>query len=261
MVLYVGGLRRRAHVARWAIVNVLALSPLVSGCGGFATVSAGTPEAPPQCTATAADTYGWGNTVRQDDFNDPSSLTNWHLYDGLGHAGNGRRTPETITVNDGTLDITGDALGNSGGMGWNSGQMFGRWEVCAKSPVSAPGYHSLLLLWPDAEDWPVGGEIDFMETVDPARQQVGAWLHYGRDDARVGGTVGVDATQWHAWAVQWMPNSITMYLDGKPWRTMTDPATFPPGPLHLCMQVDNFGGDISAGGRQMVDWVRQYSLS
>jgi len=24
--------------------------------------------------------------------------------------------------------------------------------------------------------------------------------------------------------------------------------------------VDDFGGDIAAGGRQHVDWVRQYSL-
>jgi hypothetical protein len=26
------------------------------------------------------------------------------------------------------------------------------------------------------------------------------------------------------------------------------------------MQLDNFGGDISQGGQQMVDWARQYPL-
>ena len=36
----------------------------------------------------------------------------------------------------------------------------------------------------------------------------------------------------------------------------------PPAPLDmaLCMQLDNFGGDISQGGQQIVDWARQYPL-
>ena len=32
----------------------------------------------------------------------------------------------------------------------------------------------------------------------------------------------------------------------------------PHGPMHLCIQLDNFGGDISDGGQEIVDWVRQY---
>jgi licheninase len=51
-----------------------------------------------------------------------------------------------------------------------------------------------------------------------------------------------------------------MYLDGVRWWTTANTATFPPRSLHLCLQVDDFGGDIAAGGRQLVDWVRQYSL-
>ena len=34
---------------------------------------------------------------------------------------------------------------------------------CAKSSPAADAYHALLLLWPDADDWPSGGEIDFMD--------------------------------------------------------------------------------------------------
>jgi licheninase len=198
--------------------------------------------------------------MQQDNFDDRSSLANWHLYSGPGHAGNGRRMPLAISLSEGAVVITGDADGISGGMGSDFGQMFGRWEVCAKSPASAPGYHSVLLLWPDAEDWPVGGEIDFMEAVDPTRQSVEAWLHHGADDLRYGDSVVVDATQWHAWAVEWSPSSVTAYLDGRPWWTTTNTTTFPPRPMHLCLQVDNFGGDIAAGGQQFVDWTRQYSF-
>ena len=249
----------RGARARRALVAALA-STLLASCGIPGPVSAAPPEEAARCTTTAAAVNGWGTPNRQDDFNDPR-LPGWHLYDGPGHDGNGRRTPAAVSVTEGTLTITGAPNGDSGGMGWDSGQMYGRWEVCARSPQAAPGYHSVLLLWPDAEDWPIGGEVDFMEAIDPTRQSVEGWLHYGAEDHRVGGAVNVDATQWHSWAVEWTPKMITMYLNGNPWWTTTDIATFPPRALHLCLQVDNFGGDIAAGGQQLVDWVRQYPLT
>lgn len=235
-------------------------SLIVAGCGMPGAVHADPPEQPVRCTSTAAAVNGWGTPDREDNFDSGSTLQNWHVYDGPGHAGNGRRTPDAIDVSAGMLTITGDPEGNSGGMGWDAGQLFGRWEVCAASPVSSPGYHSVALLWPDAEDWPVGGEVDFMEAIEPTRETVEGWLHYGPADHRVGSKVNVDATQWHAWAVEWTPSMITFYLDGRPWWITTDAPTFPPRAMHLCLQLDNFGGDISEGGRQMVDWVRQYRL-
>lgn len=213
-----------------------------------------------QCSNTAAATLNWGTPNRADDFTDPSSLDGWGLYDGPGHAGNGRRTPSAISVADGHLTITGDAHGDSGGMAWNPGQLYGRWEACAKSTVAAEGYHSLLLLWPDAEDWPVGGEVDFMEVTDPTRQSVEGWLHYGPHDGKIHHELRIDATQWHSWAVEWTPQHIAAYVDGNMWWEITNPALLPPRPMHLCIQLDNFGGDIGEGGQMSVDWVRQYSV-
>jgi licheninase len=248
-----------ASVRRFTGVAVAALiAATASGCGGPGIVSA-TPAS--ACERTAAVERDWGVPNREDGFDTAATLSNWHLYQGSGHAGNGKRTPQAISVSNGVLTITGNASGYSGGMGWNEGQLFGRWEVCVRSPQSAPGYHSVALMWPDAEDWPVGGELDFMEAVDSARQRVEGWLHYGPDDRRVGDQVSVDATRWHAWAVEWTPQRITYFLDGAPWWSTTETPTFPPRSLHLCLQVDNFGGDIAAGGRQLVDWVRQYSLT
>jgi Glycosyl hydrolases family 16 len=242
-----------------AMAAVVLTTSQLTGCAGLSVVSASPPE-PTNCPTTAAVQNDWGVPDREDDFDTSSSLSNWHLYDGPGHAGNGRRIPAAIAVSAGLVTISGDSQGNSGGMGWDSGQEFGRWEVCARSGPSAPGYHSVLLLWPDAEDWPIGGEIDFMEAIDPTRQSVEGWLHHGPDDRREGGSVSIDATQWHAWAVEWSPDRITLFVNGAQWWTTTDTATFPPRSLHLCMQVDNFGGDIASGGQQQVDWARQYSL-
>lgn len=212
------------------------------------------------CPNTAAAAQGWGAPNRSDDFTDAASLQQWSVYDGPGHDGNGRRTRSAISAGDGKLTITGDSQGNSGGMAWLPGQMYGRWEACVKSSPAAPGYHSLLLLWPDAENWPVGGEIDFMEIADPARQSVESWLHYGPNDERDSGAVHIDATQWHSWAVEWTPQRVAVFVDGVQWWEAGDPAHLPPGPMHLCIQLDNFGGDLGSGASTAVDWVRQYSV-
>ncbi|WP_307787036.1 glycoside hydrolase family 16 protein [Mycolicibacterium mengxianglii] len=215
---------------------------------------------PGNCPATAADTHGWGVPNRADHFAGSAVSDAWYVYDGPGHAGNGRRTPAAISVSDSVLTITGDPAGNSAGMAWKQGQMYGRWEVCARSAPGSPNFHPVLLLWPDAEDWPVGGELDFMEVWDPHRQQVDVALHYGPDDSRTIGVVDLDATQWHSWAVEWTPDRITTFVDGREWWHSTDSATFPPRPMHLCIQLDNFGGDVSQGGSLQVDWAQRYGI-
>ncbi|WP_245233904.1 glycoside hydrolase family 16 protein [Mycobacterium sp. PS03-16] len=212
---------------------------------------------PDGCGLTAAASNGWGPPNMTSDFSD-STPSGWNVYSGPGHNGNGRRTPAAVSTSGGILTISADGAGNSGGMGWQSGQLHGRWEVCARSTAGAATYHPVLLLWPDAEDFPVGGEIDFMEITDPARQFVEGWLHYGPDDRREGSVVAIDATQWHSWAVEWTPEAIVYFVDGRPWWRTTNTAHFPPRPMHLCIQLDNFGGDSSQGGQLMVDWARQY---
>ncbi|HXV92529.1 MAG TPA: glycoside hydrolase family 16 protein [Pseudonocardia sp.] len=210
---------------------------------------------------TAAEVHGWGEPVRVDEFDGPESLSSWNVYDGPGHAGNGRRTPDAVNVSDGVLTITGDSAGNTAGMAWLPGQKYGRWEGRVRAPASDPSYNALLLLWPDAEDFPVGGEIDFMEMIDHTRQKTDIFIHYGPDNSQIHGEVRIDGTEWHNWAVEWTPESITAYVDGREWYRTTDTSVFPPGPMHLCIQLDWFpqGGNPQES-RMHVDWVRQYTL-
>ena len=209
---------------------------------------------------TAAATQGWGEPVRTDDFTDGTS--GWSIYDGPGHAGNGRRTPDAVSVRDGVLTITGDSAGNTAGMAWTDGsRQYGRWEGRVRAPASDPSYNALLLLWPTAENFPEGGEIDFMEMMDPSRQTTNIFVHYGADNSQIDGSVDIDGTGWHNWAVEWTPERITAYVDGEPWFETTDPTVQPPGPMHLCIQLDWFpkGGSVQESTMQ-VDWVRQYAL-
>jgi hypothetical protein len=219
------------------------------------------PTTTPDATSgvSAAQTQGWGAPTRVDEFD--VGTDGWRLYDGAGHDGKGRRSPGAVTVQDGVLTIGGDASGTTGGMAWGNGRRYGRWEGRVRAPAADPSYDAVLLLWPDAENWPEGGEIDFMEMSDPARQVTDGFVHYGPDNRRARGSVRVDATQWHNWAVEWTPTSMTMFLDGKEWYRTTDAAVQPPGPMHLCVQLDFFpkGGTVAPSTMQ-VDWVREYAL-
>ena len=167
-------------------------------------------------------------------------------------------------MQDGVLTITGDSKGNTAGMAWNPGQKYGRWEGRVQAPASDETYNALLLMWPDAENFPVGGEIDFMEMMDHTRQSTNLFLHYGEDNSQVDGEVEVDATEWHNWGLEWTPDKITAYLDGEEWWSTTDTSIFPPGPMHLCIQLDWFPDDDGGGDVQEstmhVDWIKQYSI-
>jgi beta-glucanase (GH16 family) len=100
-----------------------------------------------------------------------------------------------------------------------------------------------------------------MEISDGTRQKVEGFLHYGSDNSQTQGSVEIDATEWHAFAVEWTPDKITYLVDGKPWFTDDDKSHNPPGPMHLTIQLDYFGGDASGGAAMHVDWVRQYELT
>jgi beta-glucanase (GH16 family) len=220
------------------------------------------PPADAGADTSAATEFGWGRPNRVDEFDGTALSDEWEPYDGPGHDHEGRRSPAAFTVKDGVLTVTGSADGTTGGMAWNPGQKYGRWEARVKAPAADPSYHAVLLLWPDAEDWPVGGEVDFMENSDPTRQSTDMFLHYGADNQQVQGDIAVDATQWHDWAVEWAPDHITAFVDGKQWWTTTDTSILPPGPMHLTIQLDWFPegkGEVRASDMQ-VDWVKQYPL-
>ncbi|WP_316690753.1 glycoside hydrolase family 16 protein [Pseudonocardia sp. H11422] len=211
---------------------------------------------------SAATVLGWGEPVSVDEFTGPALDASWSVYDGPGYTTSGRRTPDALRLQDGILTITGTAEGATGGMAWTFGQQYGRWEGRVRAPAGDRAYNPLLLLWPDADDYPIGGEIDFMEMLDPGRQKTNAFLHHGPNNDQVFGEVAIDGTQWNNWAVEWTPNHVAAFVNGKEWWRTTDTSILPSGPMHLCIQLDFFpsGGAVQSSSMQ-VDWVKQYALS
>ncbi|MCF7553834.1 family 16 glycosylhydrolase [Pseudonocardia sp. WMMC193] len=210
---------------------------------------------------SAAERLGWGTPTHAEEFSS-NVLRGWGLYDGAGHEGKGRRSPSAVTIKDGVLTITGTANGTTGGMAWQLDKSkYGRWEGRMRAPVGDPDYHALFLLWPDAENWPVGGEVDFMETSAADRQSTDGFLHYGANNSQLHASVKLDVTQWHNWAVEWTDKKITYYVDGVEWFSTTNKETFPPGPMHLAIQLDWFPeGGTQKTTQMQVDWVRFYAL-
>ncbi len=228
-----------------------------------ATPAAAAPD-PSDCPSTAAERHGWGGPTRASDFAN-GLPPDWHPYGPEpGHARKGVRTPEAIAVDGGTVTITATTDGTTGAMSWHPGQRYGRWEACVRSEVGPDALHPVLILWPVAEDFPVGGEIDWMEIFNGDRQEVNVVLHHGPDNDSFGGKIAHDATRWTSWAVEWTPQRITTYRDGEQWYTTTRSDVFPPRPMNMTMQLDWFppdgGGPAERGSAMHMDWARQWAL-
>ncbi|GEL17882.1 hypothetical protein PA7_17190 [Pseudonocardia asaccharolytica DSM 44247 = NBRC 16224] len=242
---------------------------LVAVLSGFALLACAVPDSEQpepavpssQCTVTAADRYGWGEPTRASHFEQDGALPpDWHAYGPEpGHNKQGVRTPDAITVSAGVATIRGTVDGTTGAMSWHPGQRFGRWEACVRSDPAHGGFNALLLLWPVAEDFPVGGEIDWMEIMSDDRQETSFFLHYGTDNQQDYGSVRHDSTQWSAYALEWTPERMTAYVNGEPWYTNTDTDHFPPRPMNMTMQLDYF--PPAAGDAAMhLDWAKQWAL-
>ncbi|OLL89817.1 glycoside hydrolase, family 16 [Pseudonocardia sp. Ae331_Ps2] len=232
---------------------------------GARSSSTGSSPTPAQDTGrgdTAGEVFGWGAPDVVDDFTGTALGPGWNAYDGPGHAGNGARSPDAATVADGVLTIDGSGDGTTAGLAWTAhSQKYGRWEVRMRAPTGSPSYNALALLWPTQENFPVGGEIDFAEIMNPDRNTVELFLHYGADNSQVHGELTIDATAWHNYALEWTPHGVTAFVDGREWWKTTDTSILPPGPMHLCLQLDWFPRGDGETGQMQVDWVKQWSLA
>jgi beta-glucanase (GH16 family) len=217
--------------------------------------------------AEAAVRNGWQLTANDEFDGTALDRGKWSPYTGETTGGVGRHLAENISVRDGQLVLTSRGL-TSAGLAWRGGQQYGRWEMRAKTNPGT-GYGDVALLWPDAEDWPEGGELNFMEVPKGDRSETHTIVHYGEDNSQVGKSIRGDFTQWHNYAVEWLPDRVVFYIDGQEVFRTTDPEQIPPRPMHLAMQQDigPYGDDwIPARDETspetldfQVDWVRIYA--
>jgi hypothetical protein len=216
----------------------------------------------------AAVVHHWGRVIGGDEFNGTHVNTSrWYVYDGAGDSGHGRRLPRQVTEKHGYLSITGRPNGDTGGISWKIGQRYGRWEARMRVVSIDSGYQAykaVLLLWPDSNEWPAGGEVDYVESYVGAGN-LWANLHYPNGTA-AGGVRPfehrINLSKWHDYAVEWTPQHISGYLDGRRWFSSLAPIVQPAGPMHQCIQLDDtYSSGLLNRTVLEVDWVRMYAAA
>jgi hypothetical protein len=211
----------------------------------------------------AAVVHGWGAPVAGDEFNYTGGpdATKWIVYNSPGHAGNGIRSPQQVTVDGSKMVMNGTPDGTTAGMGARfANQKYGRWEVRAAGSGDNE-YHLVSILWPDSENWPCDGEVDYAETTGDWNV-IQFFHHYGCSNLQTQAIRPIDVSQFHNYAVDWSPRGIVGYVDGVKWFEDYDPTHQPPGPMHQTLQLDWFPDSTANGAGEMrVDWVRVYAAA
>ncbi|HEU4994281.1 MAG TPA: glycoside hydrolase family 16 protein [Gemmatimonadaceae bacterium] len=158
---------------------------------------------------------------------------------------------------------------------------YGRIEARIKLPRGQGIWPAFWMLGSDigVVGWPQSGEIDIMENIGREPAIVHGTLHGPGYSGASGPTradtlkAGAYADDFHVFAVDWSPNVIRWYVDGRPYSHMT-PAHLPAGkrwvfdhPFFLLLNVAVGGewpGDpdaMSTYPQQMiVDYVRVYAF-
>lgn len=226
---------------------------------------------PPIPGADAGTTQKWGAPLAQfsDEFNIAGSVDSSKWYNSAvgcmdGNSGNGKRCPQNAVIDPGGfLRETGSANGNTGWLASKLNQKYGKWEVRLRMASAGGGgskYHPVLLLWPQSEQWPQGGEYDFAET-DIGDQNVDAFIHHPAatvvQDAYT--SPNIDITQFHTYAIEWTPTAINGYIDGVRWFNDTKSSAQAPGGMHATIQLDNNDGSGMAPATMDADWFHVWA--
>jgi len=236
------------------------------------------PSPTPTSTSTstsAAVRHGWGspNPSQSDEYNGTSvDLTKWGLFGAdagqstgcsPGFNGHGQRCASQTTEGGGYLTVTGTANGVTGGLYSRSPSFrYGRIEVRERAlPTADNGgraYHAVPLLWPSDDDY-THGEIDFAER-DVADPTVALFVHH--DGTQTFDEVTIDSRQFHNYAIDWQPNSVSWYVDGNLVRTVNVSINkFSNSNGGAQMDMFPATGTLMRPARQDVDWVRMYPVA
>jgi hypothetical protein len=146
-----------------------------------------------------------------------------------------------------------------GVVGSEGGQEYGRYAVRFLVERPTDGYKIAWLLWPDSENFPKDGEIDFPEA--PLDDVIGGYVHHmdgaSSNDQDTYGTGVRVASGWHTAVIEWRARAVTFLLDGMPIGTSM--SRIPSTPMHFVIQNETDGTTSdSAVADILIDWVAVY---
>jgi len=159
-------------------------------------------------------------------------------------------------------------------------QEYGRFEARIKNPSGRGVWPAFWLMGDDFSTvgWPACGEIDVMEGIGPLGSQIRGSIHgpgySGRNSLTSACNLraGNFSDAFHIFAVEWEPEALRFYVDGRLYATKT-PADLPAGkpwvydrPFFLILDLavrNSVPGDSREATkfpqRMLVDYVRVYT--
>lgn len=147
-----------------------------------------------------------------------------------------------------------------GGTGKQGGMQYGRYAIRFKADP-LPCYETAWLLWPDSEIWPGDGEIDFPE--GHLDGTINAYMHHMNGDSEGDQDefpTTITYTSWHTAVLEWSPDEIVFYLDGKV--IGKSKTRIPNTPMHWVIQTETAPPTCIpkgvADGHVLIDWVVAY---
>lgn len=194
-------------------------------------------------TVAVAQTQQW-QLVAAENFSG-SLAPHWSAYQGSPSCCKATTwTTSEATVKDGRLVLTAQRdnqgqwiTGGVSAAGWPAAvRTYGKY-VARIRVDKGQGISAVALLWPKSNVWPP--EIDYYELsgADGDRTQETATTHRAPDDAKQQNVYQGDLTQWHTVSVEWLPNSITYFVDNKVISRVTDRSYIPHQPMWPAFQM------------------------
>ncbi|TXG92407.1 glycosyl hydrolase family 16 [Rhodococcus rhodnii] len=179
------------------------------------------------------------------------------------------RADEVLSVHDGVLDhhlreVDGRRAGANLSPvlhGDDQGQVYGRYS--ARIKVSHPmitGYRLAMLLWPQSENWPEDGEINFPE--GPLTGPIFGFHHWAEPGATPNSQdlSDVDPSTYNDWRVvtiEWTPWAVRFLLDDRV--LLESNRGIPTTPMRWQLQLESSLYPAIGGGHFYVDWVTVHS--
>ncbi|SDB73107.1 Ca-dependent carbohydrate-binding module xylan-binding [Belnapia rosea] len=173
--------------------------------------------------------------VLSDDFSSGYKYSNWgSVYHG-GVYGNGAFwwNASDVKVTSGEMQVSATRHANNS---WSAGGFnskaagitikYGTVEFDARVET-AQGTQAAIMMWPKSDVWPRDGEIDILETPKGTGMHTVHWAGANNQDTYSAKLSGIDTNQTHHYKMTWLPNLLTISVDGKVVGTWTNPDIIP----------------------------------
>lgn len=187
----------------------------------------------------------------------------WGIYNSTYGGDANARVPALVTVSGNQLHVATRGIAGSGlclcMQGGSPRKPYGRWIVRARA--SANNDHGFAIqLWPNAEDWPAGGEIDLAEYPTGARNLVDFTVHYGAANNQIHRQFRGSFSDWHNYSVRWAPHFIAYRIDGRLLATIRNQAAIPTRPMHLAFLAGPEQTGAASPTQAVLDvaWVKYF---